>query len=258
MSALHIHDTGAGPPVLLLHAYPLDASMWDAQVAELSGRYRCLRPDFWGCGLSPPPPGPVTTDSYVGDVLAALAERGVDRVAVVGLSMGGYQAFALWRAVPSRVGALVLSNTRAAADTAEARAGREAQMDAVRSTGVEAIVETMTSRLLCARCHQEAHIADPVRGRIRRCTDAGVLAALEAIRDRDDSRTTLPAITAPALVVAGTADVIVPLDESRAMAAAISGATLEEFEGSAHLANLEQPHRYTRVLGDFLDSLPAW
>lgn len=241
----------------MFHAYPLDASMWDAQVAELSGRYRCLRPDFWGCGLSPPPRGPVTTDSYVRDVLAALDERGVDRVAVAGLSMGGYQAFALWRAAPQRVGALVLSNTRAAADTGEARAGRNTQMDAVRSGGVEAIVEPMTARLLCPQCHEETHIADPVRGRIRRCTDAGVLAALEAIRDRDDSTATLSTITVPTLVVAGTADVVVPLDESRAMAVAIPGATLHEFEGSGHLANLEQPHRYTRVLGEFLDPLPS-
>ena len=257
MSALYVHDTGEGPAVLLLHAYPLDASQWDAQVAALSDRYRCLRPDFWGCGLSPAAGGPVTIDSYVDDVLAALDERGVERVAVVGLSMGGYQAFALWRRAPGRVRALVLTNTRAADDDEAARAGRNTQIDAVRSGGVEAIVESMTTRLLCAHCHEEAHIADPVRGRIRRCTDAGVLAAVEAIRDRDDSRPTLPTITVPTLAVVGSADVIVPVAESREWAGAIPGATLHQLEGHGHLANLEQPHHYSQLLGDFLDSLPA-
>ena len=254
MTALHVHDTGEGPAVLFLHGYPLDASQWDAQVAELSGRYRCLRPDFWGCGLSPAPPDGVTLDGYVHDVIAALDERRIDSFAVVGHSMGGYQAFALWRRAPHRIPAMVLSNTRAAADGPDARAARDAQAESVRGGGVEAIVEPMVGRMLCTRCQAEAHIADPVRGRIRRCTAAGVLAAVVAIRDREDSLPTLPTITAPALVVAGTADVIVPIDESRAMAAAIPGGVLHEMENGGHLANLEQPHRYTALVGEFLDA----
>ena len=74
--------------LLLLHAFPLDASQWDAQVAALSGRYRCLRPDFWGCGASPAPPAGVTIDSYTADVLGALSALGVDEFSVCGLSMG--------------------------------------------------------------------------------------------------------------------------------------------------------------------------
>jgi 3-oxoadipate enol-lactonase len=247
------HDTGEGPVLLLLHAFPLEASMWDTQVAALSGRYRCLRPDFWGCGSSPPPPGEVTIDGYAATLLEQLDRLGVNQFAVCGLSMGGYMAFALLRAARDRVSALVLSNTRAAADDDSARAARMRMAADVRADGVEAIVEPMTERLLCCRCAEEAHIADPVRGRIRMCSDAGVITAIELLAGRPDSTPLLGHITVPTLVMCGTDDVIVPIAESHAMAAAIHGAELREFEGGAHLSNLEQPQAYTSALGHFLD-----
>jgi 3-oxoadipate enol-lactonase len=253
VSAPHIHDSGEGPVLLLLHAFPLDASQWDAQVAALSGRYRCLRPDFWGCGASPPPPAGVTVDSYTAAVLGALGALGVDDFSVCGVSMGGYMCFSLLRQARPRVRSVALVNTRAAADGDLALAARAAMVSEVRAGGVEAIVEAMTGRLLCAQCRGESHIADPVRGRIRRCTADGVLTAIAAIAGRPDSSAMLNGIDVPTLVVCGSADVIVPIDESRAMAAAIPHAVVEEFDGAAHLANLEQPARFSAVLGDFLD-----
>lgn len=241
----------------MLHAFPLDASMWDAQVAWLSGRYRCLRPDFWGCGASPVAPGEIGIDGYAATLLEELDRRGIREFAVCGVSMGGYIALALLRAAPARLNALVLANTRAAADDDTARAARAAMVDEVRSGGVEAIVEPMTQRLLCASCREEVHIADPVRGRIRRCRPDGLVSAIQAMADRPDSTQLLADIAAPTLVVCGTADVIVPVEESRAMAAAIPGAALREFEASAHLANLEQPHAFSSTLGSFLDAVGA-
>src|ERR1700720_1055055 len=108
-----IHDTGTGESVLFLHAFPLDASQWDPQVAGLSSDLRCVRVDLWGCGASPPPPaGEPTLDGFATAVLAALDSRDIDRVAVGGLSMGGSLAFSLWRLAPERISALVLCNTR--------------------------------------------------------------------------------------------------------------------------------------------------
>jgi 3-oxoadipate enol-lactonase len=172
---------------------------------------------------------------------------------VCGSSMGGYMVFALLRAARDRVRAVVLSGTRAAADNDAAHAVRMEMANQVRTGGTEAIVETMTERLLCPRCRDEIHIADPVRGRIRRCSADGVVASIEAIAGRPDSTPMLRDIHAPTLVVCGTADIIVPTEESRAMAAAIPSARLSEFEGTAHLANLEQPVAFSTLLGDFLD-----
>ncbi len=257
MTELSVHDTGEGPALLLLHAFPLDASMWDGQVAALSGRYRCLRPDFWGCGGSSPPPREPTIDGYAAAVLEALDARGVDQLAVCGASMGGYIAFALLRAAPSRVRAVALAGTRASADGDAARTARAEMASQVRAEGVEAIVEPMTERLLCPSCREEVHIADPVRGRIRRCSADGVVAALEAIADRRDCTPLLAELGAPTLVACGTADVVVTVEESRQMAAAIPGARLHEFEGTAHLPSLEQAAAFSALLGDFLDGALA-
>lgn len=145
-----VHDTGSGDTVLFLHAFPLDGSQWDHQVAALSGEMRCVRVDMWGCGTSPAPPsGEPSLDDFAGAVLAALDSRGIDHFAVVGMSMGGYLAFALWRLAAERIRALALCNTRASTDDG---AQRQARLDMVerveRDQSVESIVEPMIGRLL--------------------------------------------------------------------------------------------------------------
>src|SRR5207253_10342761 len=93
-SAPAIHDTGVGPAILFLRGFPLDASQWDHQVAALGGDHRCLRPDMWGCGSSPPPPaGEPSLDAYAEQLLRTLDARGVETFCCVGLAMGGSIGF---------------------------------------------------------------------------------------------------------------------------------------------------------------------
>jgi pimeloyl-ACP methyl ester carboxylesterase len=248
-----IHDTGTGPAVLFLHAFTLDASQWDHQVAALSDDMRCVRVDLWGCGSSPAPPdGEPALEGFARAVLAALDSLNIDRVAVVGLSMGGYLAFTLWRLAPERIRALALCNTRATADAAPARADRLAMAEQVeREQSVESIVEPMVARLLSPSAQEEAHIVDPVRGRIRRCTPAGIAFAQRAIANRLDSTALLDSITVPTLVIGGTQDAIVGPDEVHAIADRISGARYVELD-CGHLSNLELPHAVSEQLSTFL------
>ncbi len=248
-----IHDTGSGQAVLFLHAFTLDASQWDHQVAALSGNLRCVRVDLWGCGTSPPPPAvEPSLDGYAAAVLAALDSRDIDRVAVVGLSMGGYLAFALWRLAPQRIRALVLCNTRAGADAGGSRADRLAVAEQVeREQSVESIVEPMVARLLSPQAQAEAHIVDPVRGRIRRCTPAGIAFAQRAMAARPDSTALLSSINVPALVIAGTQDAIIPTHEVHAIADGIPGARYTELE-CGHVSNLELPRAVNDELAEFL------
>ena len=252
----YLHDTGSGPAVLLLHAFPLDASMWDAQVAALSDRYRCLRPDAYGCGASPVPPPGLTLDDVADGIVAALADRDVRQAAVVGLSMGGYTAFALLRRAPELVRALVLCDTRAGADSEQGRADRLAMAAQVRRDGVEGIVEPMVARLLAPENAAEFHISDPVRGRIRRYTPEGVAACQEAMAARPDSTPQLAAISVPTLVLVGSQDAVTPPDEAERMASAIPGARLEVIEGAGHLSNLERWDEVNAALSGLLDA--AW
>ena len=251
-----LHDTGSGEAVLFLHAFTLDASQWDHQVAALSDHLRCVRADLWGCGASPPPPeGEPTLDAFAAAVLAALDSRNIERVAVVGLSMGGYLAFALWRLAPQRISALVLCNTRATADAAGSRDERLAMAEQVeREQSVESIVEPMVERLLSPGAQAEAHIVDPVRGRIRRCTPAGIAFAQRAIAARPDSTALLASITVPALVIAGAKDAIIPTSEVLAIADGIPGARYVELD-CGHVSNLEVPRAVNEQIAGFL--IPA-
>jgi len=255
---LAVHETGSGPAVLFLHAFPLDASQWDHQVAALSGAYRCLRPDIWGCGASPPPPDDATTlEDYARAVITALDARGVDRFSVVGLSMGGYVAFALWRLAAPRIVSMTLGNTRADVDTEETRTSRlQVAERALRDRDVAFLVETNVDRLLGPAARAEVHITDPLRGRIKRCTPAGIAFAQRAMAARQDSVALLQSITAPTLVVTGRVDAVIPEEQMQRIADGIPGALRVDFD-CGHLANLEKPHEFSRALDDFLTGLPA-
>jgi pimeloyl-ACP methyl ester carboxylesterase len=248
-----VHDTGSGDVVLFLHAFPLDASQWDHQVAALSGDVRCVRVDMWGCGTSAPPPsGEPSLDDFAASVLAALDSRGVDRFTMVGLSMGGYLAFALWRLAAKRVRAVALCNTRASADDDAQRQARFAMADrAEREQSVESIVEPMIERLLGPVAREEVHIADPVRGRIRRCSPAGVVYAQRAMAARRDASELLGSIDVPTLVIAGTQDAVIPAAEVRAMSGLIPGARFMELD-CGHLSNLEEPAAFSEALSSLL------
>ena len=248
-----IHDTGEGPPLVLLHAFPLDASMWDQQVAELSAGYRCLRPDAPGCGDSPPPEPDASLDGIAGDVLDGLDRLGVARFCAVGLSMGGYLAMAMLRVAPERISALVLADTKAGADSDAARADRLAMAALVREQGTEPIVEPMVERLLAPRSRTEFHVSDPVRGRIRRCTPAGVAACQEAMAARPDSGAILAALSIPVLGIVGAEDAVTPPEVMREMCDAIPGARLQVIPRAGHLSNLEQREVFTAELRGFLN-----
>jgi len=249
----HVHDTGSGPALVFLHAFPLDASQWDHQVAAFSDRYRCLRPDAFGCGESPAPPPSLSLSAIADGVLTALDRLGVSEFALVGLSMGGYTAFPLLQHAAARVRALVLSNTRPGADSDQARADRLAMADRVRRDGLEVIVESMAAKLLAPRSLAEFHISDPVRGRIRRCTPEGVAACQEAMASRPDSTPLLASMSIPTLVVAGSEDVVTPIAEAEAMVSAIPSARMEVIEGAGHLSNLERWDLFNAALKSFLD-----
>lgn len=250
-------DKGRGQPVLLVHAFPLDHSMWDAQVAALATRHRVIAPDLRGFGQSEVCEGTVTMEQFADD-LAGLLEALEVREPIVfcGLSMGGYIGWQFYRKHPSRVRAMILCDTRAIPDTPEARAGRKEMIERTLREGSEPIAQSMIPKLLAASTiASEPGLVAAVRRVITANDPQGIVAAARGISQRPDATELLPQIRCPCLVIVGKFDAISTLEEMQSIAAKIPGARLVTIAGAGHLTPLEQPAHTTAAIESFLASL---
>ena len=252
---LHYELHGEGEPaVLFIHGFPLSGRMWDDIVPVLKARHRLIVPDLRGFGASVGGADGASMERYALDLTALLDEvRTTHPVVVVGLSMGGYIAFEFYRRSAHRMRALVLCDTKAEADTPEARQGRFNLADKVRREGSAVVAEAMVKKLFAQSIPSDVK----VRWYERMCEapPQGVAAALRAMAHRPDSTPLLPRIHVPTLVVVGAEDAITPPDAARRMQQSIPGAQLEIVEQAGHLPPVEQSDRFARLLSDFLASL---
>jgi pimeloyl-ACP methyl ester carboxylesterase/acyl-CoA thioesterase FadM len=246
---------GDGQPVLFVHGFPLDRTVWRHLMAPLTGRRR-IAPDLRGLGLSDAPDGVYAMPQYADDLVAVLDALDAERAVVCGLSMGGYIAFELIRRHPDRVAALILINSRADADSSAAREGRDEMIRLVQDEGTAALADLLMPKLLAPESLSALpEVADRVHTMITNAPAAGVIGALRAMKDRADSTTLLESITVPTLVVAGREDQLIPVDHARAMAKRIPDAQFTLIAGAGHLVPVEQPIPTSRVIAEFLDSL---
>jgi 3-oxoadipate enol-lactonase len=255
-SELNYEVSGKGPAVLFLHAFPLGLVMWEDQARALEATHRVVRFDCRGFGGSPPGDGLLTMERIADDAAALLDHLGIPRVVVVGLSMGGYAAFALVRRHADRLRGLVLADTRAGADTEEGRKNRAVLAEKVRKEGPPAAADAFLPKLLGETTHKERpQLAARLREIILANPARGIADALAGLAARADSTGTLREIRVPTLVVVGAEDVLTPVAESEAMAAAIAGARVEVIRRAGHLANLEEPAAFNATLQAFLSGL---
>jgi 3-oxoadipate enol-lactonase len=250
-------EAGSGTPLLLVHGWPLDRTMWAGQLGGLASCARVLAPDLRGFGGSTVRP-PYTIDQYADDLVAFLDALGLARAVVCGLSMGGYVAFSLLRRHRDRVRALVLADTRATADSDEARENRRKLIGVIEQEGTTALAErqlqTMLGRSTLAR---QPQLVETVRRMMASTPPEGAIGALRAMADRPDSTPMLRSIDVPTLVVGGAEDSITPPDVLRAMAAEIPGSRVEIVEQAGHVCPLERPAAFNHVVSEFVGALRA-
>lgn len=248
-------EHGEGTPVLFVHGFPHDHALWDAQVAALGQRARCIAPDLRGFGGSEAA-GPFSMDRYADDLAALLDHRSVERAVVCGLSMGGYISFALWRRHRDRVRALVLADTRAGADDEAGREKRREMIALARAEGAAAVAERLMPGMLGKTTRERSpERAAAMRTMLERAPVEGIVGALEAMIARPDSTDTLATIDVPTLIVVGEEDALTPPSESRAMHERITGSRLELIAGAGHASAFERPSAFSHVLGEFLGAL---
>jgi YbgC/YbaW family acyl-CoA thioester hydrolase len=255
--SLAVEVRGDGPAVLFIHGYPFDHTIWTHQVAALEGWCR-IAPDLRGMGQSDAPDLGYNMETYASDLVELLDLLGARDAVLVGLSMGGYIAFEFLRRWRQRVRALVLLDTRAEADTPEARSGREAATATAREQGAEAIAEAMLPKVLGASSMAGAPaLVERVRAMMAATPVAGIVGALGAMRDRPDSTSLLPELEGlPTLVIVGDEDEVTPPAQAKAMVDAIPGANLVVIRSAGHLAPLERPVETTDAILAFLAGLP--
>lgn len=237
------------PAVLLIHAFPLDASMWEPQVPSLGRASEVLAPHLPGFGGTAPVGEVLTMDDAADHCASELDRAGVDRAVVCGLSMGGYVAFSLWRRHRDRISGLLLANTRAEPDDDAGRERRRAVAEKARAEGSEAIAASPPP-LLAADADRS--MWNRVADIIRRQSGEAIAAASLGMAERPDSRPVLPGIDVPTTVVTGEGDQLIPADVTATMAEVIPGAGLVRLEGAGHLSNLEHTEGFNRALRDLL------
>jgi pimeloyl-ACP methyl ester carboxylesterase len=261
---LRYAEVGAGRPALLLHAFPLSHALWKGQLDSPVPGWRFVAPDLRGFGesdrVAADAPlrahGARSMADYASDVMALVDLLELERPVVAGVSMGGYVAFALLPRLGTRMAGLVLSDTRAEADTDEARGNRRRMQDLVMEKGPSAVADQMIPKLLGETSQRER---PDLAGFLREVIEANgadaIHDALEALATRPDVSPMLAAVKCPTLVTVGREDVLTPVALHESMRAGIPGARLEVIERAGHLANLENPGAYNEVLREFLDGV---
>jgi 3-oxoadipate enol-lactonase len=246
-------DRGKGTPLLLVHGFPLDHSMWDGQIEALSARHRVIAPDLRGFGQSGVSEGVVTMDQFAGDLVDLIDFLGIDKVVLCGLSMGGYIALEFWRKYAHRLRALILCDTRAKNDTPEAAANRFVVAEKVLREGSNIVADAMIPKLFSPITMQEQpHLAEKIKQVIDRTDPRGIAAAALGMAQRADFIAELPRIGCPALVIVGQSDAISPVAEMQAIAKAVPNAEFIIIPQAGHMAPMEQPQAVNAAIERFL------
>ncbi len=244
-----VREEGSGPPVVLVHGYPLDGDMWADVSKRLASKFRVLRPDLPSRRDTPHPPRPALAEYAAW--IAAVVEAAGGRAGVAGFSMGGYVLFELLRTRPDAVAAAAFVDTQAGADDAAGREARNRAVFTAREMGPTAVSDRMIPKLLSAAGRSRPELVARVRSIVRRQNPNSIENDLLAMRDRSDSTPTLASIAVPALVVVGSEDEITPPAKAEAMAKAIPGAELVAISGAGHLSPMEDPDAVAAALSEF-------
>lgn len=247
---------GSGPPVVLLHPFPVCREFWLPVAEFLSTRYRLIMPDLRGHGDSGLGEGPATMAKHAADVARVMTASGADRAPIVGVSIGGYVIFEFWRQFRERVSVLALCNTKAGADSAEARAGRLQAADDVLKKGTEFFFEGMLPKVLSETTRRtRPDLVDGALRMMRKMSPEDVAGVQRGMADRPDSISTAQTINVRTLIITGDEDTATGVPEAEVMKQNIRVSEMRVVAKAGHYSPWEQPQEVGRLLRKFLDSV---
>ena len=253
--------SGTGQPLLMIHGFPFDHSMWQAQIDPLSSVCQVILPDLRGFGSSTldinDDPAGVAMETYATDLASNLDELEItEPVILCGFSMGGYILWQFAKLFPDRIKALVLCDTRAVADSDAARSGRLELAKEVLRSGVGPVIEAMLPKLLATDTPtHRPEFVEQIVTMIRQASPAAIAAALRGMARRPDMTRELANFDWPALAIVGAEDAISPSQEMQAIAQSLPQGKFCKIDGAGHMSPLERPLEFNRALLEFVASL---
>ncbi len=261
MKVIKSHDAeiayevlGNGAPILMLHPFPVNHEFWKPASQALISRYRVVLPDLRGHGDSGIGDGAATMEKHALDLARVLDAEGIGRTLCVGVSIGGYALFQFWRQFRGRAAGLVLCNTKAQADTADARAARLQSAEEVLLRGTEVFFEGVIAKVLGETTRRtRPDLVENAMQMMRKMSPQDVAEVQRGMAERPDSVEILKTINVPVLLVTGDEDGMTGLAEAENMRKHIAGSELKVIRRAGHYSPWEQPEEVGNILRQFAD-----
>ncbi|MCW8896731.1 MAG: alpha/beta hydrolase [Flavobacteriales bacterium] len=256
---LSYDDVGEGSiPIIFLHGYPFDKTMWYDQLDFLKFSYRLISCDIRGFGKSTDEETSLSIDLFTDDLIQFMDKLGIDRAIICGLSMGGYIALNAIKRFPNRFKGLILCDTQCIADTPEVKAKRYKTIEVIERGGIanftEGIIESVFHKDSIAN---KKELVGQVRSIVLANSEHIIKQGLVALAERTETCSILDKINIPTLIICGREDGVTPLAQSEIMNEKIKGSVLKVVDHAGHVSNLEQPHDFNQHLLDFLDRITS-
>src|SRR5215471_11681023 len=240
--------------LVLVHAFPLNARMFEPQLALASRGWRVIAPQLRGFDGGSADGAASSVDDYAGDVIDLLDTLHIDEAVIGGVSMGGYVAFAMFRHAPRYFQGMLLADTKAPADTPEAVEGRKKMLRLVEEKGAAGVADEMIPKLLGETTRRtRPDVVERVRGLVLANSTDAIAGAIRALMTRPDSTPLLATIHCPTLVMVGEEDTVTPRAAAEEMHRGIAGSRMTTIAGAGHLTNLEDPNAFNSALAEFLE-----
>ena len=254
---LYYDDLGEGNvPVIFMHGFPFDKSMWQGQLDFLQSAYRVIAFDIRGFGKSTDENSSLSIDLFADDLIAFMDQLNIEKAVICGLSMGGYITLNAYERFPDRFEALILADTQCIADTPEVKEKRYEAINDIEVNGVANFNESFIKKVFYKDSFtNKKEQVEELRSVVFSNPEHLIQRGLAAIAERSETCSTLDKITIPTLIICGKEDSVTPLAQSEAMKKAISGATLKVIENAGHVSNLEQADEFNKHLSDFLKAI---
>jgi pimeloyl-ACP methyl ester carboxylesterase len=234
---------GKGQPLLLIHGYPLDHSIWNETATLLQNDFDLILPDMRGFGQSGTVGEQYTVTDMADDLAGLLDHLKIEKAAVAGHSMGGYVALAFAKKYPVRVSGLGLVASQALPDNPERKEGRYKTAEDVGQKGVGLVADAMTEKLT-----GDVSLQKVVHSLIEQQKSAGIIGALKAMAEREDATPFLSSFKPPLALIHGDADALIPIERAREVKALVPSAHLAELPGAGHMLMMEEPKKTAEAL----------